>query len=442
MIATFATRIAARWPVIPTRRFVAAGILAIVVSRVAVILLTPSTADFPDARIYQATGQAVLEGANPYDSSDNVPARVKLQTSADRELRDSNWTDSLSEWNLVIRSNLPAVSALCAGFEAIADGSRTAWRYLLILGDIAMFLGLLSLLRQMRGTIADRTSQLLAVFLVIGNTLLVLDGTVVPEVKQFETALLLFSAAFLISKRPPTLVRSVIGGLVISLSVLFMLFGIFLLPLWFVRSIRDWPRFALATSAGALIPLVGSFAYFGTGWLDTIGVRGAQDSVGDAGGASFWYLIPGLHGDALAVVKLVVVVALAALLCALLFRRRIDLLNACAGWMVVFDCVFLVTGTMNRMNIAFVFAFAALAARRATAALAIAAGSTGLAFVGYGFAFTVLHRHINPEFSLALLVAYFTALVLPAARTNHWADQPGMRPTRRASRWAGRSIDQ
>ena len=416
MSATFARRVAARWPIISARRFVAAGILAIIVSRVVVILLTPNTADFPDTRIYQATGQAVLEGANPYDSSDDVPVRVKLQTSADRELRDGNWTDTLPEWDLAIRSNLPAVSALCAGIETIADGSRDAWRYLLILGDIAMFLGLLSLLRQVRGTIADRATQLIAIFLVIGNTLLVLDGTAIPEIKQFETALLLFSASFLISPRPQTLVRSVIGGLVISLSVLFMLFGIFLLPLWILRSIREWPRFALATSAGALIPLVASFAYFGTGWLDTIGTRSAQDAGGDAGGASLWYLFPGLQGDALAATRLVVVAALTALLLVLLFRRRIDLLNACAGMLVVFDCVYLITGTMNRMNIAFVFAFAALATRRAPAALAIAAGSTVVAFVGYGLGAVVLHRHINPEFSLAMVVAYFTALALPPAR--------------------------
>ena len=417
MSATFVRRVAARWPIISARRFVAAGILAIVVSRVAVILLTPNTADFPDIRIYQATGQAVLEGANPYDSSDDVPTRMRLQTSADRELRDSNWTDTLSEWDLAIRSNLPAVSALCGGLEAIADGSRDAWRYLLILGDIAMFLGLLSLLRQIRGTIADRGSQLIAIFLVIGNTLLILDGTAVPEVKQFETALLLFSASFLISRRPPTLIRSVIGGLVISLSVLFMLFGIFLLPLWIMRSIRDW-RFALATSAGALIPIMASFAYFGTDWLDTIGTRSAQDAGGDAGGASLWYLFPGLQGDALAATRMAVVVALAALLLVLLYRARIDLLNACAGLLVVFDCVYLITGTMNRMNIAFVFAFAALATRRAPAALAIAAGSTVLAFVGYGFGAAVLQRHINPEFSLALVVAYFAALILPPAATT------------------------
>jgi hypothetical protein len=417
MNATFARRLAARWPIMPGRRFVAAGILAIVVSRVLVILLTPSTADFPDTRLYQATGQAVLEGANPYDFSDDVPVRVKLQTSADRELSDSNWTDTLHDWNLAIGSNLPAVSALCAGFEAIADGSRVVWRYLLILGDIAMFLGLLSLLRQMRGTIADRTSQLIAIFLVIGNTLLVLDGTAVPETKQFETALLLFSASFLISTRPPTLVRSVIGGVVISLSVLFMLFGIFLLPLWIMRSIRDWPRVAVATSAGALIPIVASFAYFGTGWLDTVSSRGAHDVGGAGSGASLWNVFP-VHGDALTVTRLGVVVALTALLCALLVRRRIDLLNACAGLIVVFDCVFLTTGTMNRMNIAFVFAFAALATQRATAALAISAGSTVLAFIGYGFSAVVLHSTPNPAFSLGLVVVYFTALVLPPARTH------------------------
>jgi hypothetical protein len=88
--------------------------------------------------------------------------------------------------------------------------------------------------------------------------------------------------------------------------------------------------------------------------------------------------------------------------------------------LVVFDCVYLITGTMNRMNIAFVFAFAALATRRAPAAVAMAVGSTVFAFVGYGFGAAVLHRHINPEFSLALVIGYFAALVLPPARS----DQP------------------
>lgn len=409
------SRLTARWPVLSPVRFVAAGILCIIVSRVFVILLTPGTADFPDTRLYQGMGDAVLAGVNPYDYSDDVPTRIALQTAADHELRDENWTDSLDEWNLVMSSNLPGVAVLCAGFEAIADDSRTVWRYLIILGDIAMFLGVLSLLRELRGSIADRYVQLVATFLVVANTLLVLDGTAIPEVKQFQTALMLFGAAFLVSRRPLSTLRAVGGGVVLSLSVLFMFLGAFLLPLWAVRAVREWPRLAVASAAGALIPLAGSFWLFGPGWLSTMAGRSGDEAEGQHGGATLWQLLHGVDPGLLAVLRFGSVAALVALLCLMLYRRRIDLLNWCCGLLVVFDCVYLMTGTMNRMNIAFIVAFAVLAGHRARAVAAVAAVSSAVALVAYGVALAVFPANINPWANLALVAAYFAVLLGPGS---------------------------
>lgn len=402
------------WPALSPRAFLIAGIAAIIISRVLVIVATPQTRDFPDPRIYQGAGQVVLSGINPYDYSDQPEMREALRLSQmEPKLGMSDFAASIDSWNYYVSGNLPASTALHGALEFLSGGSRTAWRYLLIAGDIAMLLGLLALLRSVRGGVREVSDQVAAFCLVVANPALVISGTAIPEDKQFQTALMLLSAALLLAPLPASTAQSLKSGLVLSLSVLFKLFGAFLLPLWLVRTLKERSRYAVLTILAALVPIVASLAAFGWHFVMAMSARGVRDSVQGAQHASPWTLFPWLAGQSLIIVKAVVVVLACAALIVLCIRRRIDVLNCCAGLAVAFVCIWLDKGSMDRMNIAIVFAIASLASLSATAFLAFSIAATVLATTAYGIGLGILHAHfeqVDAVLVFAFVVGYFTLL--------------------------------
>jgi hypothetical protein len=403
------------WPTLSNKAFLLLGLAALIFSRLLVIGLTPRTADFPDPRIYQGTGQVVLAGINPYDYSDQPQLREELRLRMAAIETDNSFAYSMDAWNYYVSGNLPASVALYAAFEYVARGSRPTWRLLLILGDVAMFLGMFALFRTIQGGSLDKYTQIAAFWLVIANPSLVLSGTAVPEDKQFQTALMLFAAAFLLSPKPTNALRGLAGGLLISASVLFKFFGAFLLPLWFMRAIREWPKFAVSTAAGALVPILASFMAFGPQFLSAMSARAVRDSVQGPMHASPWMLFPALTGGVYIAAKLVVVAGFGTFLVTLLAKRRIDLLNCCAGFAVVFACIWLDMGSMNRMNMAIIFAIAATASLSPRVLLALSASTAFVAAVGYVVGLGLLRvnfEKVDVVLVLLFLMLYAAALVL------------------------------
>jgi hypothetical protein len=354
------------WLPMTERRFLLLGVAAIVVIRLAVILATPRAADFNDPRIYQGVGQTVLAGVNPYDYRDRPDERAALRTSMASGRLDDDFTRTQESWDYYVSSNLPASTALYAALESVARGSRFVLRLLFILGDVALFLAACALLKTLRGRLNDATDQAALVFLTVINPVLILSGCAIPEDKQFQTALMLWAAALLLGPATVTARRGVGVGLVLSLSVMFKLFGIFLLPLWFADARRDGKRLVLWSSVGGGIPVLLSLAVFGHYFIDTMLARGVSNSVDAPEHASPWVLVPWISGTSYVLAKVLVNSAFCATLLALLWRRRIDLLNFCAGLSVAFACLWLDKGAMNRMNIAIVFAVASLASLSGT----------------------------------------------------------------------------
>jgi hypothetical protein len=400
------------WPTLGNRTYLLAGVALIIGSRLLVISLTPQSADFPDTRIYQGTGQVVLAGVNPYDFDDQPQLREELRSRMAADEADGGFAHTLDVWNYYVSGNLPASVALYTLFEYVAAGSRHTWRLLLILGDIAMFVGALSLFKTVRGEPLDPSSQIAAFFLVIANPSLVVAGTAIPEDKQFQTALLMFGAAFLLSPRPTGTARGLAGGFLISVSVLFKFFGAFLLPMWLARAIKEWPKFALSTAAGALPPIAASFMAFGPHFLSTMSDRALRDSVMGPEHVSPWVLLPFLGPYYLAA-KLAVTAAFCVFLLALLAKRRIDLLNGCAGFAVAFACIWLDKGSMNRVNIAMIFAMAALVTLGPKALVALSAFTATAALVGYAAGVGLLHmelERVEAGLVLLFLVSYVVVI--------------------------------
>jgi hypothetical protein len=416
------------WLPLPERRFLLFAIVCIIATRLAVILMTPRTADFLDPRIYQGAGQTVLAGVNPYDFSDDPPLREKLRARMAAPGTE-DFTQTQESWNYYVSGNPPASTALYALFEAAAHGSRVAWRLLLILGDMALFLGQFTLLKTLRGRVDGALDQAATLCLTVFNPILILSGCAIPEDKQFQTALMLFAAALLLYPAATTARRGLVTGIVLSLSVFFKVLGIFLTPLWVARVRREGWRFALWTILGALVPAALSLAAFGRYFIGTLAARGAQNSIRGPEHASPWVLFP-LAGDAYLAAKIVAVGLFCAALAGLLVKRRIDLLNLCAGITVAFVCLWLDKGAMTRMNIAMVFAVASLSSLSSKLFAYFSIAFAAVCAAGYALGLGVLRVHpdsVDALLALLFVLAYLAALLAcanPELTPGSWSNKP------------------
>jgi hypothetical protein len=405
----------APWLPMAERKFLLLGLAAIVVVRLAVILATPRAADFYDPRIYQGAGQTVLAGVNPYDYADRPAQRAALRAkmSAGRGA-DDQFTGTQQSWDYYVSGNLPASTALYAAFEAVAHGSRFVWRLLFILGDASVFLAAYALLKTLRGRVDNGADQAALVCLAIINPVLIVSGCAIPEDKQFQTALLLWASALLLARGATTAKRALGVGVVLSLSVLFKLLGIFLFPLWVVGIRRGGRRFAIWTVLGGLIPLVLSFAVFGHHFVNDMLARGVSNSVDAPEHASPWVLVSWIEGGGpYLLARIAANTAFCTVLIALLSKRRIDLLNFCAGLTVAFTCLWLDKGSMNRMDMAIVFAVASLASLsrmlflRFCMAIVLTSGAAYL----LGFGLLKIHLELVDAVLVSIfLVAYLICL--------------------------------
>jgi hypothetical protein len=283
------------------------------------------------------------------------------------------------------------------------------------------------LLKTLDANMSSGAIQLGTLCLVVLNPVLIVAGCAIPEDKQFQTALMLLAAALLLGTGTMSPQRALVTGLTLSLSVLFKLFGIFLLPLWLVRARKEW-RFAAWSTLGGIVPIGLSFAAFGHHFVATMLSRGVHNSIDGAEHASPWTLLAGFAGPEYVLVKTAVVVAFCGVFVMLLTRRRIDLLNLCAALAVAFACLWLDKGAMNRMNIAILFAMASTCTLSSGLFLAFAAGNAIVTTVGYAVGVGLLRLH--PEAVDAVLVSIFV-LVYPIALLffTHLRSAAGSSPT-------------
>jgi hypothetical protein len=363
----------------------------------------------------------VLAGVNPYD----VAARQSLREDLRARMAapgTEDFTGTQQSWDYYVSGNPPASTALYALFEAIAHGSRLVWRLLLILGDVALLLGLIALLRTVNGGVESARTQLAVFCLAVVNPVLILSGCAIPEDKQFQTALMLYTASLLLSPAAISARRALWSGFVFSLSIFFKLFGVFLFPLWLARARQEGWRFALWSGFGGLVPAAASLAAFGHYFVGAMAARGVQNSIRGAEHASPWVLLP-IGGDAYLIAKIVAVGAYCALLLRLFAKRRIDVLNLCAGVNVAVVCLWLDKGAINRMNIAIIFAVAALASLSRAWFVYLSVGLAAVSTVAYGVAFGALRAHPDSVDSLLVLLfvlSYLAVLVrLAVAKSGH-----------------------
>src|SRR5207302_5855931 len=121
-----------------------------------------------------------------------------------------------------------------------------------------------------------------------------------------------------------------------------------------------------------------------------------------------------LAGDAYIAAKTVTVGLFCAVLAGLLAKRRIDLLNLCAGITVAFVCLWLDKGAMTRMNIAMVFAVASLASLSSKLFAYFSIALAAVSAAGYALGLGLLRVHpdsVDALLALMFVLAYLAALL-------------------------------
>jgi hypothetical protein len=402
---------------LPLWAFLAVCLGLIIASRVFLIVVTPGLDRFNDVQINHGVGQMIVSHVDLYDAKDHPEKREAIRQDIRRATPLD--TDPPSLWQYYLTSNLPLNNLQYGLFEAMSGGSIFVWRLLFIVGDVLIFLGAYFAFLALRGPPTKLIDQLAIGLLTCVYPSLLISGTIIAEDKQYQTAAMLAFVAVCYGTTSKALRQDILCGLLLSVSVLYKIFGIFLIPLFLARYVRaGFGRFLAASIAG-LIPLLGLFAYFGPGFIQVMAARGRDNSLSPPAHSSPWVLLAPLDNGAVLALRVGVTVALAVALSYLLYRKRIDLLNYCAALFVIFDCVWLTKGGINRMNISMMFATITLASLSVGTFRALAIGATLFQLAAYPALYLVLdHRgslggqlqRIEAMVTASFLVGYFAVL--------------------------------
>jgi hypothetical protein len=379
---------------LPARRFLVLAITAIILTRVFLIWATPLNDRWIDLSIYQEVGELVVNGVDPYNPASKPELREKLRLNdhgAVPYIRDGGY-------EYYVSANLPGSTALYGLIEWLSGGSDRGWRLILIGGDVAIALAAFFLLRR-SGVKLETLNQQLA--FALGTVLypsLLNWGTILAEDKQFQTALMLALAGLVMTRGRSPRSNAVWIGVIGGLSLLFKALGLFLAPVALRYFISRPKRELLIAIASALVVALPLFLMFDLSFIDRMVTRltwGSSTPLrADLFHASPWLLIP---FRLVSVARPLLCGALVLASVAAYLRGRIDLLNCSAAMCVVFTCLWITDGSMDRMNVAMLLALFCTA----TLSTALWRTLTWLNFLVQVPIYAALFRHstfaINPE---------------------------------------------
>lgn len=333
--------------------FLKLAIILVVLGRAALVLLTPRYDQTTDLSIYKEVGELLVNGIDPYDFAAQAPLREQLRLNDYGA--DSYVKQTRERYNYYVSGNLPASTALYGLLEIVSGGNPKIWRIAFVLGDVSIVLAAFFFLRRAGVELQSLVQKLTFLAGVVAYPSLVEWGTLWPADKQFQTALMMLFAGLLISQPKSPVLSSVAIGITGSLSILFKALGLFLLPLalWYFyrRPRRELVTAVLAAVATAL-PL---FALFNIAFIQLMmnRVLAGSATATAAYHSSPWIFFP---DSFMSSVRPVVCLALVAAVAIHRWKGKIDLLNCLAALALVFICLWTNGGSMDRLNIAMMFA--------------------------------------------------------------------------------------
>jgi hypothetical protein len=333
--------------------FLKLAVILVVLGRIALILLTPRSDQGTDLSIYQEVGELLVNGVDPYDFSSQAPLRDKLRLNDYGA--DSYVNHTRERYDYYVSGNLPASTALYGLLEIVSGGNPKIWRIAFVLGDVSIVLAAFFFLRRAGVGLQAPIQKLAFLAGAVAYPSLIEWGTLWPADKQFQTALMMLLAGLLISQPKSPIRASVAIGIVGSLSILFKALGLFLLPLacWYFykRPRREFTTAVLAGLATAL-PFM---ALFNVAFIQLMVNRVMAGSAATTAAyhGSPWIFFPDFFMSS---VRPLVCAALVATIAIYHWKGKIDLLNCMAALNLVFICLWTNGGSMDRLNIAMMFA--------------------------------------------------------------------------------------
>lgn len=340
---------------INTSKFYLFLLLFIILSRILVIFLTPQAYDFADPVIYRMTGQLAAEGINPYNFHENFVAREDIASSWIHKY-NSFMNNGIADFNYYVSSNLPASTILYVFMYNFSNNDPFVWRSFLIFGDILTLFGFIFLSLQLSVCLKSTEIKLGSLFLFGLYPSLILNGTAIPEDKQFQTALLFLGLAAILMNNKFEKLTGLYVGFILGLGVLFKFFSAFLLPVYLLDFFkRGWDFRIISASTGIFLLLISLYIY-GIDFIETMSSRSVRSSMNDAQHASIWTLFQSKYDFDLLYVKSIVCSTIIIYIIISIFNKKIDILNSTAAILVVFSVIWLIDGSMNRANISMIFA--------------------------------------------------------------------------------------
>jgi hypothetical protein len=326
----------------PRFRTILIGMIIVAIAHVFLIQISPAGKFAIELNISREAGQLWLNGVNNYKSNDGVEIRERLRND---DIARNDYVSSKQElWNLYTAAAPPGSTLFYAGAEAFSGGDAEMWRYVLLLGDLLIIAGGLSLLY--RSAAPSLLDIGLAVFFLGFYPGLLRYGVVTPEEEQIQTGLILCFLAVAAGK-DRTARSGALAGLLMGLAIAFKGMGVFFLPLLWVRYPDMRVRIVAFTLAIATVLMI--FAPFHLNVLGYAMEQWRTVTGPGAGSASLFTILP-------LAMKPVLALSMGAFALASMVWRKIDLANFCAALLVTFVCILSTNVSIDTLGIAIMVA--------------------------------------------------------------------------------------
>jgi hypothetical protein len=332
--------------------------------RIIVIFISHSANSDIDLGIYRDAGQLVVNGINPYDFKDNVALREKLRT--DKDSYNEYVSQNQETWDYYANSNLP-LATLFFGCVEFCYASPLMFRYTFALFDSFLAVLILAfvlnkwnyqlpdnkLTRKLPSGIRKDFPLYLGLSLGAVSPMLLLWGALIPEPKGIGLMLILASVYFSDSTNKKLSLG--LSPVILGFSVAFIGLGVFIAPLCLYNIYKNnehWFRgllfYGLISLAACIICLVPFLPELITMMSNRISGATATEPYH----GSMWLQVFNLFPGGWLLIRNIFIALFAGISIIGFFRKRLDVTMLSANLLYLFTCIYLMNGSMDRMNIA------------------------------------------------------------------------------------------
>lgn len=346
--------------------------------RLMLIFFSKPSNNLIDISINGDMGALVARGINPYDPMDNQPERQQLRLDTVGYAEYTSQSQQM--WDYHAGSQLPSYAFLMGWIEMLWPHPYFH-RIVYAFFDSLLCLLLYVFLRtnhpvsggvnRGRGRYRELLALSLPLMLGVLSPLLLRSGTLIPSSKSLMTLLVLSGIYF--SSLPGRSLPAWRGGILLGASIAYMALGVLALPLFFTNLFasakkngrRTFPVWVAGSVAVALSTALWILP-FASDLLNMVKNRtdfGAANAIH----ASMWRFIADLTPSWRWMQRVVMVLSVLIVLIGI-FRKRLDLHLLTGLLYVGFLNLFMIDGSMDRINIAIILFIALLGVKHFGAA--------------------------------------------------------------------------